>query len=293
VKNVVGESDEDDVGADDAGHHNGMCDAEGADERLLLEIGEAFFHVGVNGERETGFGDFGIAAGFESFGSSFGGFIVFARVKMRARGDVALADFVEAKGGEEVGGAVDGENSGDAGGVIDEADEGAGDEHAALHADEYRGVGAGELAGWDDFLDERVDGGPVHGGADAGDERHGVEMPELEVAVPSDVGGGENGAAAREIEEDAEVAAVEAVDEHAAEERDEEAGQGDDDDLQTDLYSGVCAGEDVPTDAGKVHAAAEERDEHGEKKITEAALRPDEGPVDALGSGDCGGHGNV
>ena len=48
-------------------------------------------------------------------------------------------------------------------------------------------------------------------------------------------------------------------------------------------------GEDVPAHAGEIHAAAEERDEHGEKEIAESALRPDQLPVD--GVCNCGCHG--
>ena len=130
--------------------------------------------------------------------------------------------------------------------------------------------------GGNDFLHQRVDGGPIHGGGDAGDQRHGVEMPELEVAVPGDVGGGQNGDATHEIESDAEIAAVETVDEYAADERDEQARQGDDDDLQADFHGGMRGGHDVPAHAGEVHAAAEKGDEHGGEEIAEAALRPDE-----------------
>src|SRR5216683_1548864 len=137
VKDVVGESDEDDVGAYHACHHDGMRDAESANERLLFEIGEAFLEIGVNGEGESGFGDFGIAARLEGFGSGFSGFGKFAGIFLVVAGrNVAAAHAVETKGGGKVGESVDGENSGDAGAIVDKADEGAGDEHAALHADE-------------------------------------------------------------------------------------------------------------------------------------------------------------
>src|SRR5262249_1064146 len=114
---------------------------------------------------------------------------------------------------------------------------------------------------------------------------HDVEVPELHVAVPSDIRGCENKDAAGEVESDAEVASVEAVDENAAEKRNEQAGGGDDDDLQADFHSGVRASEDEPTYSHEVHAAAEEGNEHGHEKITEAALGPDKGPVDTRRSG--------
>src|SRR5580693_9184564 len=103
---------------------------------------------------------------------------------MIARRDVAAADAIEAERRGEVSQAVDRKNARDAGAVIEETDQGAGDQHAALHADEDGGIGAGELARRNDFLDQGVDGGPVHGGADASDERHGVKMPELEMPAP-------------------------------------------------------------------------------------------------------------
>src|SRR5271155_4458201 len=108
---------------------------------------------------------------------------------MVTRRDVTAADAIEAERRAEVGQAVDEKDSRDPGAVVEEADEGASDEHATLHADENGGIGAGELARRNDFLDQSVDGGPVHGGADAGDERHGVEMPELKMAAPGDIRG--------------------------------------------------------------------------------------------------------
>ncbi len=90
-----------------------------------------------------------------------------------ARGrDVTFAQKEQAIGGDEVGEAVDEENSGDADVIVDEADEGAGEEHAALHADQHGGVGSGELAWRNDFLHQCVDVGPIHRGAGAGDQRH-------------------------------------------------------------------------------------------------------------------------
>ena len=129
VKNVAGQGDEHDVGADDSGHQNGMSDAQSAHQRLLLEVVKTFAQVGVHGEREAGFGDFGIFAGGKRFGGGFGGFGIFAILLTWSRGrDVAAAHLVEAKCGDEIGDAVDGQNAGDAGAVVGEADEGSGDE---------------------------------------------------------------------------------------------------------------------------------------------------------------------
>src|SRR5579883_2246244 len=171
--------------------------------------------------------------------------------KILARRDVTAAKLIEAIGGDEVGEAIDGENRGDSGTVIDEADEGAGEEHAALHADEDSGVGAGKFAGGNDFLHEGIDRGPIHRGTGAGDEGHQVEVPDLNVAAPGDVCGGKDGDAAGEIKGDAEIAAIQAVNEHAAEKGHEKAGQSDDDDLQADLEGRMGGGEDEPTDATK------------------------------------------
>ena len=48
-------------------------------------------------------------------------------------------------------------------------------------------------------------------------------------------------------------------------------------------------GHDVPAHADEVHAAAEQGNEHRSEEITEAALLPEQGPID-LGNGS-GGHG--
>src|SRR5207245_2301685 len=121
-----------------------------------------------------------------------------------------------------------------------------------------------------------------HRGARPGDQRHGVEMPELEMAAPRNVGCCEDEEPAYEVEQDPEVAAVKAIDQHAAEERHKKSWQRHDDDLPANLYGRVRCGHDVPAHAGEVHPAAEERHEHGEKEIAEAALRPDQLPIHAV-----------
>src|SRR5690242_8974415 len=100
-------------------------------------------------------------------------------------------------------------------------------------------------------------------------------MPELEMPAPRDVRSAQNEKAAHEVQHDAQVSPVEAVNQHAAEERDEQPGQRHNDDLPTDFDGGMGGREDVPAHAREVHAAAEERHEHGHKEITESALRPD------------------
>ena len=92
---------------------------------------------------------------------------------------------------------------------------------------------AGELAGGDDFLHQRVDVGPVDRGACAGEERHQIEVPDVQVAAPGDIGNSQYGKATQKIEQHAEVTAVHAVDEYATEKRNDEAGERDDDDLPT------------------------------------------------------------
>src|SRR5262249_1371474 len=115
-------------------------------------------------------------------------------------------------GGDEISQAVDQQDAGDAHVVIEEADKGAGEQHAALHADQHGGVGTGELAGRHDFLDERVDVGPVDGRAGAGQKCHQVQVPDLQVAAPCHVGDAQNGQASGQTEQHAEVTAIHAID---------------------------------------------------------------------------------
>ena len=90
VKNLVDKRDEDDVGADDAGHEQRVSDAEREDDGLLAKIAKTFFHIGVDGEREAGFSDFGIFTRFEGLRGGFRGFGVFTRIlAMIERGDVS------------------------------------------------------------------------------------------------------------------------------------------------------------------------------------------------------------
>src|SRR5712675_1295045 len=100
----------------------------------------------------------------------------------------------------------------------------------------------------------------------------GVEMPELHVSVPRDVRGCQYGDAARQVQQHAEIAAIQAVNEDSAEKGNQQTGQSYYDYLEADFYGGMGGGEDVPADADEVHSAAEERDEHGEEEKAEAAL---------------------
>ena len=99
------------------------------------------------------------------------------------------------------------------------------------------------------------------------------------MAPPRDVRRGQDEKGAHEIEQDSQVAPVDSIDQHAAEERHEKSRQSHDDDLPADLHGRVRCRQDVPAYAREVHPAAEERHEHGEEKIAEAALRPDQLPV--------------
>src|SRR5215469_4756130 len=110
------------------------------------------------------------------------------------------------------------------------------------------------------------------------------------MAAPCDVRGAKHNYTAGKVEQHAEVAAVQPVDQHTANERNDKARKCDDDDLPAHLDGRVCGGKDVPAHTREVHAAAEQRDEHGDKEIAEGFLRPDEVPVDT-GSGNGGGHG--
>ena len=60
-------------------------------------------------------------------------------------------------------------------------------------------------------------------------------MPELEMAAPGDVSRGENGHSSSKIENDSEIAAVVAIDQHSADEGNQQAGRGRYDDLVADL----------------------------------------------------------
>src|SRR5260221_9874746 len=133
-----------------------MSDAESAEDWLLFKVGETFFNVRIDGERKTGFSNFGDFAGFERGGGDFGGFGKFVRIlcEMIARRDVAAAHVEEAPGGDEIGEAIDAENAGDSGAIVDEADEGTGEEHAGLHASEDGGVCTVVLAAVNYFLHE-------------------------------------------------------------------------------------------------------------------------------------------
>src|SRR5271154_5758334 len=109
------------------------------------------------------------------------------------------------------------------------------------------------------------------------------------MAVPRDVRGGENHGSSAEIEQDAEIAAVETVDEHTADEGNKQAGKRDHDNLHAHGDGGMRGRKDVPADRGEIEAAAEQRDEHRHREESEAALCPDQFPVDAVVCGGCGG----
>ena len=182
----------------------------------------------------------------------------------------------------KIGRAVDSQNSRDPCGVVEESYEGAGNEHPALYTNQHGRIRAGELARRNHFLHERVHGGPIHCRTRPGDQRHAVEVPELQPPTPGDIRGQQDEKPPHQVQHDAEIAPVDAVDQHAAKEGHEESRQGHHNDLPADFDRRVRGREDVPAHAGKIHAAAEERHKHGHKKITEPALRPDQVPVDSM-----------
>src|SRR6266481_1497249 len=266
-----------------------MRGTECADRGLFAQIREAFLQVGVNGQRKSSFRYLRHSSGFQSLRSSFGRGGEFARIfgEVIAGRNVPSTKFVQAPRGDEVCQAIDAKYSGDACAIVDETDQRAGEEHSGLHANQYGSVGAGKLALGHHFLDQRVDVSPIHGGAGAGDERDEIEMPQFEMSAPGDVGGGKNGNSPREIEDDAEVAAVVAVNEYAADKGNQQPRSGRNDHLVADLDGGMRKSEDVPADAGEVHSAAKKGNEHREEKITEPGCCPDQRPVSA--NGGCGG----
>src|SRR5277367_5087619 len=100
------------------------------------------------------------------------------------------------------------------------------------------------------------------------------------MSVPRDERRAEDRKTSAEIEQHAEIAAVEAVDQHAADEGNEQAGKRDHDDLHAHGDGGMRGGKYVPADRGEIEAAAKQRDEHRHGEKSEAALCPDQFPVD-------------
>ena len=98
-----------------------------------------------------------------------------------------------------------------------------------------------------------------------------------------------SGTSCKQIQQHAQIAAIEPINKHAAEERDEQAGQRDYNHLEADFDGRMRGREDVPADPDEVHAAAKQGHEHGQEKVTEPALRPNNFPVDtrSADSGAC------
>ena len=66
--------------------------------------------------------------------------------------------------------------------VVDESDDGAGDQPSALHARQQKGVGVDELFSGREFLNQRGDGRPEHPEAGRHQRVHQVEFPHLHAA---------------------------------------------------------------------------------------------------------------
>src|SRR5258706_1777827 len=290
MQDVVGQRDDHDIPADYAGHQDGVRYAERQDHWLAAQVTEPFLHVGrINRQRSSGLRDFGIFPAYQRLRRRVRGFGIFARVlAVITRRYIAAAHAIEAIGGDEVREPIDQQNSCDAHVVVEKSDEGAGEEHTALYADEHGSVRAGDLARRHHFLYQRVYVGPVNRGAGSGEQRHRVEMPDVQVSAPGDVGGGQHRKAAREIEQHAEVAAIHAVNQYTAKKRNDEAGERYDDDLPTPRYRRVRGRHDVPAHADEIHPAAKQRNEHRREKIADPALLPQQRPVNSVC--DSGGH---
>src|SRR5229473_8600144 len=140
---------------------------------------------------------------------------IFAWIALSfARGNITTAHFVKAKSGNKVRRSVDGENSRDAHAVVNKTHKRARSEHAALYAHKHCSIRSRELAWRNHFLHQGVDRRPIHRRARPRDERHGVQLPQFQMAAPRDVRGAEHGNTSGEVQQHAEVAPVQPIDEH-------------------------------------------------------------------------------
>ncbi len=204
---------------------------------------------------------------------------------MLARRHVPAPHLVQAKRRHKVRRTIDRQNPADSDAVIQKSYKRAGHQHSALHAHQHRGVCAGKLAFRNDFLHQSVHRRPIHRRAHARDQRHRVQMPQLQMAAPRDKCRRQHRHAARQIEHHSEVTPVQPVNEHATKEGNQQTRQRHHDHLQADFDGGMRGREDVPAHTHEVHTAAEQRHKHGQEEIAEPALRPDQLPVDSWSSG--------
>ena len=156
--------------------------------------------------------------------------------------------------------------------VVHEADEGAGDEPASLHAGEKKSVRLHELAFGREFLNERGDGRPEHPEACGDESVHQIELPDFHAVLKGQDAYGDNDHGADGIEPHDQTATIFAVDNHAGEGEHQHGRNGLQDGESAERHFRVRDFEDVPGDRGRIHPAAQHGDHVGGKDEAQRAL---------------------
>jgi hypothetical protein len=165
---------------------------------------------------------------------------------------------------------IDKQNSAESDVVINEADDGSGDQPSALKTRQQRGIRVREFGVGRKFLQERGDRGPEHPEARRNQNVHDEDVPDLDVVRCGQDGDRENDHSARSVEHHAEMATVFAIDDDSAEGQQEQRRDNLAYDEQSELLLGVSGLQDEPDDGGGIHAAAYHRDEVRDKQKSQS-----------------------
>ena len=179
----------------------------------------------------------------------------------------SLADSEVQQKRRQVGGEIDQQHSAQADVIVDESDDGPGDQPPALNPRQQKGVGVDELFSRCQFLDQRRDGWPEHPETGRHQRVHQVQFPDFYLAGKGQDRNRENDDGADSIQHHDQPAPVFTVNQNSGEGQHQHGGKGLQHGKRSQRYFRVGGLQNVPGDGGGIHPAAQHRDHVGGENV--------------------------
>ncbi len=194
----------------------------------------------------------------------------------RPQHDVAsLAHGEVTQEGDYVGGDVNQQHAAQADVVINESDDGSGDEESTLYPGKQKRIGVHELAPRREFLDQGGNRRPEHPEAGGDQCIHQVKLPDLHAVLKGEDGHCHNNHSAQGVEPHDQAAAILAVDDHSGKGQHEHGWQRLQNRKGAQCHFRMRGLQDVPGHGGRIHPAAHHGNNIGGEYETQRAMAED------------------
>ena len=184
----------------------------------------------------------------------------------------ALAHGEVAEKRDDVCGNVEGQNTAQANVIVDESDDCSGNQKAALYTSEKESIRLDELPLWGELLDQRRDGWPEHPEAGGNQSIHQIKLPDLDLVSKSKDRDSDDYHGTNCIQPHHQPPPVFTIDHDASEGKHQHRRHGLEDGERTEGHFGMSGLQDVPGNCGRVHPAADHRNEVGGKDESQGTL---------------------